>query len=157
MADRSNVPRRVCGPSLSVIAASASYSRPDPGGAYHEPKHSALTEHVNPAGQLGNMSQFEAPKTVYNFSAGPGALPKPVLRKAADEMLDWHGSGMSVMEMSHRGKDFMAIHEEALTDLRDLLDVPANHRILFLQGGGLGENAIVPMNLFGSKPRADFV
>jgi phosphoserine aminotransferase len=94
---------------------------------------------------------------VFNFSAGPAAMPEEVLRQAADEMLNWHGSGMSVMEMSHRGKEFMAIHEEALVDLRDLLEVPASHRILFLQGGGLGENAIVPMNLFGSKPRADFI
>src|ERR1700683_2910011 len=129
MADRSNVPRRVCGPSLSVIAASASYSRPDPGGAYHKPKHSALTEHVNPAGQLGNMSQFEAPETVYNFSAGPGAMPKPVRRKAADEMLDWHGSGMSVMEMSHRGKDFIGIAADAEARLRDLMRIPDNYRV----------------------------
>lgn len=71
---------------------------------------------------------------VFNFSAGPAAMPEEVLRQAADEMLDWHGSGMSVMEMSHRGKEFMSIHEAALTDLRDLLGVPASHRILFLQG-----------------------
>ncbi|TKC91548.1 3-phosphoserine/phosphohydroxythreonine transaminase [Trinickia terrae] len=94
---------------------------------------------------------------VFNFSAGPAALPEEVLRQAADEMLDWRGSGMSVMEMSHRGKEFMSIHEEALTDLRELLEVPASHRILFLQGGGLGENAIVPMNLLGAKKTADFV
>jgi phosphoserine aminotransferase len=94
---------------------------------------------------------------VFNFSAGPAALPEEVLSQAADEMLDWHGSGMSVMEMSHRGKEFMAIHEEALVDLRELLAVPSSHQILLLQGGGLGENAIVPMNLFGTKPRADFV
>lgn len=94
---------------------------------------------------------------VFNFSAGPAALPEEVLRQAADEMLDWHGSGMSVMEMSHRGADFMSIHQGALVDLRELLEVPASHHILFLQGGGIGENAIVPMNLFGSKPRADFV
>ncbi|WP_042299938.1 3-phosphoserine/phosphohydroxythreonine transaminase [Paraburkholderia kururiensis] len=94
---------------------------------------------------------------VFNFSAGPAALPEEVLRQAADEMLDWHGSGMSVMEMSHRGAEFMSIHQEALVDLRELLEVPASHHILFLQGGGIGENAIVPMNLFGSKPRADFI
>ncbi|MGU7842154.1 3-phosphoserine/phosphohydroxythreonine transaminase [Burkholderia sp. AW33-5] len=94
---------------------------------------------------------------VFNFSAGPAALPEEVLRQAADEMLDWHGSGMSVMEMSHRGKEFMSIHEAALTDLRELLDVPASHRILFLQGGGIAENAIVPMNLLGSRKTADFV
>ncbi|TAM05392.1 MAG: 3-phosphoserine/phosphohydroxythreonine transaminase [Paraburkholderia sp.] len=94
---------------------------------------------------------------VFNFSAGPAALPEEVLRQAADEMLDWHGSGMGVMEMSHRGPEFMQIHSEALLDLRDLLQVPASHHILFLQGGGIGENAIVPLNLFGTKPRADFV
>ncbi|MBV8629269.1 MAG: aminotransferase class V-fold PLP-dependent enzyme, partial [Paraburkholderia sp.] len=76
---------------------------------------------------------------VFNFSAGPAAMPEEVLRQAADEMLNWNGSGMSVMEMSHRGKEFMSIHEEALVDLRELLAVPASHRILFLQGGGLGE------------------
>jgi phosphoserine aminotransferase len=94
---------------------------------------------------------------VYNFSAGPAAMPEEVLRQAADEMLDWHGSGMSVMEMSHRGPEFMQIHSEALLDLRELMEVPASHHILFLQGGGIGENAIVPLNLFGVKPRADFV
>jgi phosphoserine aminotransferase len=88
---------------------------------------------------------------VYNFSAGPAMLPQEVLRQAADEMLDWHGSGMSVMEMSHRGKEFISIYEAAERDLRELLAVPANYRILFLQGGGLGENAIVPMNLLGRK------
>jgi phosphoserine aminotransferase len=94
---------------------------------------------------------------VFNFAAGPAALPEEVLREAAGEMLDWHGSGMGVMEMSHRGPEFMSIHADALLDLRELLAVPASHQILFLQGGGIGENAIVPMNLFGAKPRADFV
>jgi phosphoserine aminotransferase len=83
----------------------------------------------------------------YNFSAGPAALPEPVLQQAAAEMLDWHGSGMSVMEMSHRGREFVSIYEAAEATLRDLLSVPSNFRILFMQGGGLGENAIVPMNL----------
>lgn len=83
----------------------------------------------------------------YNFSAGPAALPEEVLRQAAAEMLDWHGSGMSVMEMSHRGREFASIYEQAEADLRGLLAVPANFRILFMQGGGLAENAIVPMNL----------
>ncbi|WP_323118509.1 3-phosphoserine/phosphohydroxythreonine transaminase [Burkholderia alba] len=94
---------------------------------------------------------------VFNFSAGPAALPEEVLQQAADEMLDWNGSGMSVMEMSHRGREFMSIHEAALADLRALLEVPANYRILFLQGGGLAENAIVPMNLLGARETADFV
>jgi phosphoserine aminotransferase len=83
----------------------------------------------------------------FNFSAGPATLPEPVLRQVAAEMLDWHGSGMSVMEMSHRGKEFGSILEAALADLRELLAVPGNFRILFMQGGGLGENAIVPLNL----------
>jgi len=86
---------------------------------------------------------------VFNFSAGPAVLPKQVLQQAAAEMLDWHGSGMSVMEMSHRGPEFIAIYEQAEADLRELLAVPANYRILFMQGGGLGQNAIVPLNLAG--------
>jgi phosphoserine aminotransferase len=88
----------------------------------------------------------------YNFSAGPATLPEPVLRRAAEEMLDWHGSGMGVMEMSHRGREFISIYEEAESTLRELLAVPSNVRILFMQGGGLGENAIVPMNLAGPMP-----
>ena len=83
----------------------------------------------------------------YNFSAGPAAMPEEVLQQAAAEMLDWQGSGMGVMEMSHRGKEFMSIAAAAEADLRELLAVPANFRILFMQGGGLAENAIVPMNL----------
>jgi len=94
---------------------------------------------------------------VFNFSAGPAALPEPVLRKAAEEMLDWHGSGMSVMEMSHRGKEFIAIHAEAESLLRELLVVPANYKVLFLQGGAIGQNAFVPMNLLRGKASADYV
>ena len=94
---------------------------------------------------------------VFNFSAGPAALPESVLRQAADEMLDWHGSGMSVMEMSHRGKEFIAIHAEAEALLRELLAVPANYKVLFMQGGAIGENAIVPMNLLRGRAGADYV
>lgn len=94
---------------------------------------------------------------VWNFSAGPAVLPEDVLREAADEMLDWHGSGMSVMEMSHRGKEFIAIAEQAEADLRELLVVPPNYRVLFMQGGAIAENAIIPMNLLGSKGVADYV
>ncbi len=95
----------------------------------------------------------------YNFSAGPAVMPEAVLQQAAAEMLDWHGSGMSVMEMSHRGKEFIAICEQAESDLRELLAVPPHFRVLFMQGGGLAENAIVPMNLAGLKPGGmmDFV
>ncbi len=83
----------------------------------------------------------------FNFSAGPAALPQEVLVAAASEMLDWHGSGMSVMEMSHRGNEFGVIYEQAQADLRELLAVPENFKILFMQGGGLAENAIVPLNI----------
>jgi phosphoserine aminotransferase len=94
---------------------------------------------------------------VFNFSAGPAALPEEVLRQAADEMLDWHGSGMSVMEMSHRGKEFIAIHAEAEKLARELLAVPANYKVLFLQGGAIGQNAFVPMNLLRGRTSADYV
>ncbi len=83
----------------------------------------------------------------HNFSAGPAALPLPVLEQAAAEMLDWRGSGMSVMEMSHRGKEFGEIHAHAVAGFRELLQVPSEFEVLFMQGGGLAENAIVPMNL----------
>lgn len=92
----------------------------------------------------------------FNFSAGPATLPEPVLERASAEMLDWHGSGMGVMEMSHRGRHFGEIHGQAMADLRALLAVPADFDILFMQGGGLGENAIVPMNL-GRGSEMDFV
>ena len=94
---------------------------------------------------------------VFNFSPGPATLPEAVLRQAADEMLDWHGSGMSVMEMSHRGKEFISIHAEAEATLRELMAIPENYKVLFLQGGGIGENAFVPMNLIGPTGRADYV
>ena len=92
----------------------------------------------------------------YNFSAGPAAIPAEVLEQAAAEMLDWHGSGMGVMEMSHRGKEFISIYEQAEADLRELLAVPANFKILFMHSGGLAENAIVPLNL-SRAATVDFV
>ncbi|KCB52594.1 phosphoserine transaminase [Bordetella hinzii 1277] len=95
----------------------------------------------------------------WNFSAGPSVLPEVVLQQAAAEMLDWQGSGMSVMEMSHRGRQFVQICDEAEADLRELMNLPADYAVMFMQGGGLGENAIVPMNLIGRRgvPAADFV
>ena len=95
----------------------------------------------------------------WNFSAGPAVLPKPVLEQAAAEMLDWHGSGMSVMEMSHRGAEFTQICDEAEDDLRKLLGVPDDYAVMFMQGGATAENAIVPMNLIGRHPSksADYV
>lgn len=94
---------------------------------------------------------------VWNFSAGPAMLPRAVLEQAAAEMLDWHGSGMSVMEMSHRGPQFLQILQEALDDFRDLMQVPASHKILFMQGGAIGQNAIVPLNLTHGFASAAFV
>ena len=94
---------------------------------------------------------------VFNFSAGPAALPPSVLQQAADEMLDWHGSGMSVMEMSHRGKEFISIANEAEALLRELLVIPANYKVLFMQGGAIAENAIVPMNMLRGKSSADYI
>ncbi|HSD59462.1 MAG TPA: 3-phosphoserine/phosphohydroxythreonine transaminase [Burkholderiales bacterium] len=94
---------------------------------------------------------------IYNFSAGPAVLPEEVLAQARDEMLDWHGSGMSVMEMSHRGKEFIAIAQQAEADLRELMAIPANYKVLFLQGGATAQFAMVPMNLLRGKKSADYV
>lgn len=95
-------------------------------------------------------------KRPFNFSAGPATLPEEVLQQAALEMMDWHGSGMSVMEMSHRGKEFVSIYEEAESDIRELLAVPTEFNVLFMQGGGIAENAIVPLNLSRGQ-QADYV
>jgi len=94
---------------------------------------------------------------VYNFSPGPAALPQEVLEQARDEMLDWHGSGMSVMEMSHRGKQFISIAEQAEADLRELLAIPANYKVLFLQGGATAQFAAIPMNLATPESAVDYV
>ncbi len=96
-------------------------------------------------------------RRVFNFSAGPGALPEVVLQQAAAEMLDWHGSGQSVMEMSHRGADFTAIAEAAEADLRSLLDVPDHYRVLFLQGGASLQFDMIPMNLVAGRATVDYV
>lgn len=88
---------------------------------------------------------------VFNFSAGPAVLPRPVLERAQAEMLDWHGSGMSVMEMSHRGKEFTSILAKAEADLRTLLSIPSNYKVLFLQGGAIAENAMIPLNLLAGN------
>ena len=93
---------------------------------------------------------------VYNFSAGPAVLPEEVLKEAAAEMLDYRGTGMSVMEMSHRSKSYEAIIEDAESDLRDLLHIPENYKVLFLQGGGSTQFAMVPMNLMKNRV-ADYI
>ena len=94
---------------------------------------------------------------VYNFSAGPASLPEDVLKIAQNEMLDWQATGMSVMEMSHRGKAFISIAEKAEADLRELMKIPANYKVLFLQGGASTQFAAVPINLMGSNRKADYV
>lgn len=93
----------------------------------------------------------------YNFSAGPAVLPDEVLERARDELLDWNGTGQSVMEMSHRGKSFMAIAERAEADLRELMAIPPGYQVLFLQGGATAQFAMVPLNLLGDRGRADYL
>lgn len=94
---------------------------------------------------------------VYNFSAGPCTLPVEILEEARDGMMNWRGTGMSVMEMSHRGKEFGGILDEAEADLRKLAEVPDNYKILFLQGGASMQNTMIPMNLLGAGQTADYV
>ena len=94
---------------------------------------------------------------VFNFSPGPAVLPLEVLQQARDELVDWQGSGMSVMEMSHRGKEFIGIAAKAEADLRELLAIPANYKVLFLQGGATLQFAMVPMNLLRGKTKADYI
>ncbi len=93
---------------------------------------------------------------IYNFSAGPAVIPAEVLERAKSEITDWHGCGMSVMEMSHRGKQFMSIAEQAEADLRDLMAIPENYKVLFLQGGASSQFAMVPINLLRGKKSADY-
>ncbi|MGB5599783.1 MAG: 3-phosphoserine/phosphohydroxythreonine transaminase [Thiothrix litoralis] len=96
-------------------------------------------------------------KRVFNFSAGPAMLPQSVLEQAQAEMLDWNGSGMSVMEMSHRGKEYMSIAAEAEADLREIMGIPVNYKVLFLQGGASSQFAMIPQNLLRGKGTADYV
>ena len=93
---------------------------------------------------------------VYNFSAGPAVLPEPVLKEVAAEMMDYQGSGMSVMEMSHRSPEFQKIIDDAEQDLRDLMNIPDNYKVLFLQGGASQQFAMIPMNLMNNGV-ADYI
>jgi phosphoserine aminotransferase len=94
---------------------------------------------------------------IYNFAAGPAVLPSEVLQQVQAELLDWHGAGMSVMEMSHRGKEFMGIAAEAEADLRELMAIPVNYKVLFLQGGASAQFGMIPMNLLRGKKTADYL
>ena len=93
---------------------------------------------------------------VFNFSAGPAAIPAPVLQRIRDDIPDWNGTGMSVMEVSHRSKEFVAVAEQAEQDLRDLLDIPDNYSVLFPQGGATLQFAMVPLNLAGAGQTVDY-
>jgi phosphoserine aminotransferase len=93
----------------------------------------------------------------YNFSAGPAALPREVLFQAQAELLDWHGKGLSIMEMSHRSPEFVSVAEKAEQDLRDLMSIPDNYKVLFLQGGATSQFSMIPMNLLGGKSSADYI
>ncbi len=93
----------------------------------------------------------------YNFSAGPAILPEAVLRQAQDELLDYNGTGMSIMEMSHRGKDYSAVHQEAKANVTKLLDLPEEYRILFMTGGATTQFSLIPMNLLGEGQCADYI
>ncbi|HGT7839035.1 TPA: 3-phosphoserine/phosphohydroxythreonine transaminase, partial [Escherichia coli] len=94
---------------------------------------------------------------IFNFSSGPAMLPAEVLKQAQQELRDWNGLGTSVMEVSHRGKEFIQVAEEAEKDFRDLLNVPSNYKVLFCHGGGRGQFAAVPLNILGDKTTADYV
>ena len=94
---------------------------------------------------------------IYNFSAGPAVLPREVLEQAREELVNWRGCGMSVMEMSHRGKEYMGIQAQAEADLRELMAIPAHYKVLFLQGGASSQFAMVPMNLLRGKGGADYL
>jgi phosphoserine aminotransferase len=94
---------------------------------------------------------------VFNFSPGPAMLPTEVLAQVQDELLDWHGCGASIMEMSHRGPEFMGVFQQAERDLRDLLGIPDDYKVLFLQGGAASQFSAVPMNLLRGRDRADYV
>lgn len=93
----------------------------------------------------------------YNFSAGPSALPVDVLKQAQEELLDWHGLGLSIMEMSHRSSEFVGVAEEAEQDLRDLMQIPDNYKVLFMQGGASSQFSMIPMNLLRGKKTADYI
>ncbi len=94
---------------------------------------------------------------VFNFSPGPAVLPLEVLQQASAEMCDWRGTGMSVMEMSHRGKQYLSIYEQTEADLRELMGIPSSYKVLFMQGGATAQNALVPMNLLRGRTSADYI
>jgi phosphoserine aminotransferase len=113
--------------------------------------------HCCPGGGVGELRETDVSKRAFNFCAGPAALPEAVLQRAQAELLDWNGKGLSVMEMSHRSDDYVAIAEKAEQDLRDLLAVPSNYKVLFLQGGASQQFAEIPLNLLPENGTADYI
>jgi len=110
-----------------------------------------------PAYVLLKQKGYMDMRKVYNFSAGPAMLPEDVLKQAQAEMLDWHGTGMSIMELGHRGSEFKIVAEQAEADLRELMQIPKNYQVLFLAGGATTQFAMVPLNLFGQNLQADYI
>lgn len=96
-------------------------------------------------------------RKVFNFSAGPAMLPEEVLLQSQAEMLDWHGTGMSIMELGHRGPEFKEVTEQAEADLRELMSIPKNYHVMFIPGGASAQFAMVPINLLGQKGKADYI
>lgn len=96
-------------------------------------------------------------RKVFNFNAGPAILPEEVLQQAQAEMLDWHGTGMSIMELGHRGPEFKEVAEQSEADLRELMNIPKNYQVFFLPGGATAQFAMIPLNLFGSADKADYI
>lgn len=109
------------------------------------------------AAAFGDLRETDVSKRAYNFCAGPAALPEAVLQRAQAELLDWQGKGLSVMEMSHRSDEYVAIAEKAEQDLRDLLVIPSNYKVLFLQGGASQQFAEIPLNLLPEEGIADYI
>ncbi|MGY4535320.1 phosphoserine aminotransferase [Pseudomonas sp. TE3786] len=113
--------------------------------------------HRRIAGGVGELRETDVSKRAFNFCAGPAALPEAVLQRAQAELLDWNGKGLSVMEMSHRSDDYVAIAEKAEQDLRDLLAIPSNYKVLFLQGGASQQFAEIALNLLPEDGTADYI
>lgn len=113
--------------------------------------------HCRIAGGVGELRENDVSKRAFNFCAGPAALPEAVLQRAQAELLDWNGKGLSVMEMSHRSDDYVAIAEKAEQDLRDLLAIPSNYKVLFLQGGASQQFAEIALNLLPEDGTADYI
>jgi len=135
-------------PAAPVFAAVRRLDKPAPTGS--------LLAHATGFVLFGR-ARVDVSNRAFNFCAGPAALPTAVLQRAQAEMLDWHGKGLSVMEMSHRSDDYVAIAEKAEQDLRDLLSIPSNYKVLFLQGGASQQFAEIPLNLLPENGTADYI